>query len=308
MYPARNTGEGRRLGMIEQYKQALLREGKSQLTVEAYETDIRQFLDWLQGTLGYETNKITETDLREYRQYMNLQKKLKPTSINRKLKSVVGYQRFLVREGICKEEIQLKKVLLKHTVDLDREIKIVEKQDMYRLKRTIEAENNKRDIAIYYLLFGTGIRCSELVAIETDDLVLTERNGKNNYSYVLIRNGKGNKSRKVNLNAAAVTAIRDYLEVRPKMTSSKLLIGQRGPLTRLAINKIMDKYSRKAHLEQKVNPHAARHSFCTQLIKSGVDPKTVALLTGHSSVDVIYNWYVSSSSEDKQRAVDGLQI
>ncbi|QHZ58429.1 tyrosine-type recombinase/integrase [Brevibacillus sp. NSP2.1] len=53
---------------------------------------------------------------------------------------------------------------------------------------------------------------------------------------------------------------------------------------------------------------AARHSFCTQLIKSGVDPKTVALLTGHSSVDVIYNWYVSSSSEDKQRAVDGLQI
>lgn len=44
MYPARNTGEGRRLGMIEQYKQALLREGKSQLTVEAYETDIRQFL------------------------------------------------------------------------------------------------------------------------------------------------------------------------------------------------------------------------------------------------------------------------
>ncbi|WP_275983529.1 tyrosine-type recombinase/integrase [Paenibacillus hamazuiensis] len=130
-----------------------------------------------------------------------MQKKLKPTSINRKLKSVVQFQRFLVRAGICKEEIKLSKVLLKNTVELDREIKVVEKHDMYRLKRTIEADNNKRDICIYYLLFGTGIRVSELVNIDiVDDLVLTERNGKNNYSYVLIRSGKGNKSRKVNLN------------------------------------------------------------------------------------------------------------
>ncbi|MCC0567041.1 tyrosine-type recombinase/integrase [Brevibacillus borstelensis] len=294
--------------MIDKFEKALLADGKSVLTIQAYINDIRQFSNWLKDTLGYESASITETDVREFRQYLNLQRKLKPTSINRKLKSVVAYQKYLVREGICKEEIQLKKVLLKHTVELDREIKIVEKQDMYRLKRTIEAENNKRDIAIYYLLFGTGIRCSELVAIETDDLVLTERNGKNNYSYVLIRNGKGNKARKVNLNSAAVLSIRDYLEVRPKTSSNKLLIGQRGPLTRLAINKIMDKYSRKAHLEQKVNPHAARHSFCTQLIKSGIDPKTVALLSGHSSVDIIYRYYVNSSAEDKQRAVDGLQI
>lgn len=294
--------------MVEQFKQELLRGGRSPLTIEAYETDVKQFQDWLQGTLGYETNTITETDVREYRQYLNLQKKLKPTSINRKLKSVVLFQRFLVKEGICKEGILLKKVLLKHTIDLDREIKIVEKQDMYRLKRTIEAETNKRDICIYYLLFGTGIRVSELVSIEVDDIYMTERNGKNNYSYLLIRNGKGNKSRKINLNAAAVNAVKDYLDVRPNVGSDKLLIGQRGPLTRLAINKILDKYSKKAHLEHNVNPHAARHSFCTQLIKEGIDPKTVALLSGHTSVDIIYRYYVNSSAEDKQRAVDCLQI
>ncbi|NOU53742.1 tyrosine-type recombinase/integrase [Brevibacillus borstelensis] len=294
--------------MIDKFEEALLADGKSVLTIQAYINDIRQFMTWLCETLGFESDTITETDVREYRQYLNLQKGLKPTSINRKLKSVVAYQRFLVREGICKEEIQLKKVLLKHTADLDRDIKIVEKQDMYRLKRTIEAKNSKRDIAIYYLLFGTGIRCSELVACEIDDIHLTDRNGKNNYSYVLIRNGKGNKSRKVNLNAAAVTAVKEYLEVRPQHPSNKLLIGQRGPLSRLAINKIMDKYSRMAQLEERVNPHSARHTFCSQLIKSGVDPKTVALLSGHSSVDTIYRFYVSSSAEDKQRAVDGLQV
>lgn len=294
--------------MIDKFEKALLADGKSVLTVQAYGNDIRQFMDWLKDTLGFESDSITETDVREYRQYLNLLKKLKATSINRKIKSVVAYQKFLVREGICKEEIKLKKVLLKHAIDLDRDIKIVEKQDMYRLKRTIEAENNKRDICIYYFLFGTGIRVSELVAIETDDLLLTERNGKNNYSYVLIRNGKGKKSRKVNLNAAAVAAIKEYLDVRPATGSNKLLIGQRGPLTRLAINKILNKYSGKAQLEQRVNPHAARHSYCTQLIKSGVDAKTVALLSGHSSVDIIYRYYVSSSAEDKQKAVDGLQI
>ncbi|WP_461479700.1 tyrosine-type recombinase/integrase [Paenibacillus sp. PvR148] len=239
---------------------------------------------------------------------MNLQKKLKATSINRKMKSVVLFQRFLFKRGICKEEIGLKRVLLKNTIDLDHEVKVVEKQELYRFKRTIEAENNKRDIAIYYLLFGTGIRCSEMVGIEVDDLVLTDRNGKNNYSHVLIRSGKGNKSRKVNLNAAAVTAIKEYLEVRAHDQSNRLLIGQRGPLSRMAINKIMDKYSKKAQLEVRVNPHAARHTFCSQLIKSGVDPKTVALLSGHSSIDIVYRFYVSSNAEDKQRAVDGLQI
>lgn len=294
--------------MIEKFQEELLREGKSPLTVEAYLTDIMQFQEWLRGTLGFESDTITETDLREYRQHLNLQKKLKPTSINRKLKSVVLFQRLLVKVGVCKEVVQLQKVLLKHTVHLDHEVKIVEKQDMYRLKRTIEAENNKRDICIYYLLFATGIRCSELVSIELDDLFLTERNGKNNFSHILIRSGKGNKSRKVNLNAAAVTAIKEYLEVRPNDPSNRLLIGQRGAISRLAINKILDKYSSKAQLEQKVNPHSARHTFCTQLIKSGVDPKTVCLLSGHSSIDIVYRFYVSSNAEDKQKAVDGLQI
>ncbi|GIP52955.1 tyrosine-type recombinase/integrase [Paenibacillus vini] len=294
--------------MIEQFENELRREGKSPLTIEAYRTDISQFQEWLSGTLGYESEKITETDVREFRQYLNLQKKLKPTSINRKLKSVVLYQRYLFKLGICKEEVQLQKVLLKHTIHLDHEVKVIEKQELYRFKRTIEAENNKRDIAIYYLLFGTGIRCSELVAIELDDFYLTERNGKNNYSHVLIRNGKGSKSRKVNLNAQTVSAIKDYLDVRPTSESNRLLLGQRGPLTRLAINKILDKYSKIAQLEEKVNPHAARHTFCSTLIKSGVDPKTVCLLSGHSSVDVVYRFYVSSNAEDKQRAVDGMQI
>lgn len=294
--------------MISYFIQELQREGKSPLTIQAYSRDIEQFNEWLDETIGYETDVITETDIREYRQFLNLHKKLKVTSINRKINSIVQFQQFLYRKGICKEEVELRKVKQKNNLQMDYEVKVVEKQDLYRLKRTIEADGNKRDILIYYLLFATGVRCSELVSIGIDDFSLTERNGKNNYSFVLIRNGKGDKVRKINLNAQVVNAVRAYLEVRPNTLSSKLLQGQRGSLTRLAINKILEKYSKKAQLDYIVTPHMARHTFCTNLIKSGVDPKTVCLLSGHSSVDIVYRFYVNSSKEDRQNAVDNLLV
>jgi integrase/recombinase XerD len=294
--------------LIFDFIQELEREGKSPLTIQAYSKDNEQFRDWLDETIGYETEVITETDIREYRQYLNLHKKLKVTSINRKINSIVQFQQFLYRKGICKEEVELRKVKQKNNLNLDYEVKVVEKQDLYRLKRTIEAEGNKRDIMIYYLLFATGVRCNELASIEINDISITERNGKNNYSYVLIRNGKGDKVRKINLNAQVVNAIRTYLGARPDASTNKLLQGQRGALTRLAINKILEKYSRKAQLEYIVTPHMARHTFCTNLIKNGVDPKTVCLLSGHSSVDVVYRFYVNSSKEDRQNAVDNLHI
>src|SRR5690625_4728195 len=168
----------------------LQKEEKSPLTIQAYVTDVKQFRKWLDETIGYETDTITETDVREYRQYLNLNKKLKVTSINRKLKSIVQFQKFLFKEDICKDEVVLRKVLLKNNIELDYEVTIVEKQDRYRLKRTIEAEGNKRDILIYFLLFATGVRCNELVSIEIDDIHLTERNGKNNYRSEERRVGK----------------------------------------------------------------------------------------------------------------------
>lgn len=295
--------------MNQEFIQELVREGKSPLTIQAYSKDIQQFHEWLFETIGYEADAITETDLREYRQFLNLFKKLKVTSINRKIKSVVRYQRFLYRQGVCKDEVDLKKVLQRNNIELDYEVKVVEKQDLYRLKRTIEAEGNKRDSLVYYLLFGTGVRCSEMVAIELDDIYITERNGKNNYSFIMIRSGKGNKVRKVNLKTEVINAIKAYLAVRPDASSNKLLQGQRGSLTRLAINKILEKYSKKAQLDYIVTPHMARHTFCSNLIKEGkVDPKTVAILSGHSSVDTLYRFYVNSSAEDKQRAVDNLHV
>lgn len=294
--------------MLEKFIVELERQGKSPNTVSAYKSDIQQFQKWLLDSLGQETMNITETDVREFRQYLNIIKKLNVASINRKLKSVVKYQNYLNDLGESKNRVEVKEVLQRNNIEQEHEVKIVDKNELYKLKRTIEASGNKRDVAIYYLLFGTGVRVSELINLELEDVNLTERNGKNNYSFILIRSGKGNKSRKINLNVDVVNAIIDYLKVRPTTQCNKLLIGQRGAFTRLAINKILEKYSKQAQLTYVVTPHMARHTAFTMMIKNGTDIKTVQLLAGHSSTDVTYKFYVSSTTEDKQTAVDNLKI
>lgn len=294
--------------MLEKFIEELERQGKSPNTVSAYKSDIQQFQKWLHDSLGQETNNITETDVREFRQYLNIIKKFNVTSINRKIKSVVKYQNYLNDIGESKNRVEVKGVLQKNNIEQEHEVKVVDKNELYKLKRTIEASGNKRDVAIYYLLFGTGVRVSELINLELEDVNLTERNGKNNYSFILIRSGKGNKSRKINLNVEVVNAIINYLEVRPTTQCNKLLIGQRGAFTRIAINKILEKYSRQAQLTYVVTPHMARHTAFTMMIKNGTDIKTVQQLAGHSSSDVTYKFYVSSTTEDKQTAVDNLKI
>lgn len=294
--------------MLDEFIKELVRQDRSINTISAYTSDIQQFKNWLLGTLGHKTENITETDVREYRQYLNKIKKLNVTSINRKLKSVVKYQNYLNDIGESKNRVVIKNVLQKNNIEQEHEVKIVEKNDLYKLKRTIEASGNKRDIAVYYLLFGTGVRVSELINLELDDIQLKERNGKNHYSYILIRNGKGNKSRKIPLNSDVAKAVNDYLEVRPVTQINKLCIGQRGAFTRIAVNKLLEKYSKQAFIDYVVTPHMARHTAFTMMIKAGVDVKTVSLLAGHSSTDVTFNYYVASTTEDKQNAVDNLRI
>jgi integrase/recombinase XerD len=292
--------------MINKFIEELERTGKSKHTIKAYSTDSKQFKTWLDETLGQPTTDMTETDVREYKSYLFNVKKLSVISINRKLKSIIQYQNFLHAIGETKAIVKAKDVLQKNTMEADHEVKIVEKKDRYKLKRTIEASGNKRDSAIYYLLFGTAIRVSELVGLTLDDIHLTERNGTNNYSFILVR-GKGDKIRKIELNKNVVKAVKEYIEVRPTLRDNKLLQGQRGSMTRIGINRILEKYCKRAGIEL-VTPHMARHTALTMMIKNGIDVKTVANIAGHSSVDITYKFYVSSKAEDRQHAVDSLDI
>jgi integrase/recombinase XerD len=291
--------------MLDEFKAELTRTGKSKNTIDAYVSDVKHFQKWLVDSLGedQDIDKVTESDVRNYVQYLNIIKKRSVATINREVKSIIRYNSFLNTIGFSSIVINLKAVEQKAVEDV--EVKVIDDKDLRRLERTIELADNKRDLCIYNLLLNTGVRCSELINLELDDIVLTERNGKNTFSYITVRNGKGNKNRMIPLNAKTVTAINEYLKVRPQTDSKKLLIGQRGALTRLAINKLLERYCHDARIDT-VTPHMFRHTTFTKMVKAGTDIKTVSELAGHSSTDITFKYYVNSSLKDKIDAVDCL--
>lgn len=289
---------------IAEFKDELIRKDTNKNTKASYISDISKYTQWFKETYGKDFDgKILEQDARGYKSYLLNIKHLKPSSINRKMNALKAFNKYLCAIGSGREaEIELVNIA-DHE---ERNIKIIDKNSFNRLKRCFYDEKNQRDIAVFETLANTGIRASELISLELHDIILTEKNGEKNYSYVKIREGKGERYREVPLNSVTKKAINDYLKVRPKVNHNKLFVGQRGSLTRVTLNKILIKYCNFAQIEQ-ISPHILRHTFSTRLIKEGVDTVTVSRLLGHSSVKITTDFYVNTSREDKINAVELLE-
>jgi len=235
-----------RMKNVEKFINELVRVGKSINTVSAYRTDIQQFKEWLYKTTGAGTDNITDIDLEQYIQYMNVNLKRSVNTINRKIKSIVQYTKYLNNAEVCMTIVNNYK--FKRNSVNNVKAKLIDKQDLYKLKMTINASGNKRDAAIFEILKNTGVRCSELINIEIDDLKI-DINDKNSYSYIDIKAGKLTKNRLIPLNSDVATAITEYMKVRPLSTNKILLQGQRGSLSRIAINKLLEIYSIQSKIE-----------------------------------------------------------
>ncbi|MGB9832950.1 MAG: tyrosine-type recombinase/integrase [Caldisericum exile] len=287
---------------LKKFKEELKQTGKSQNTIISYFTDIKEFLKWFSDTYAKEFDgRILEQDAREYRNYLLNIAKQKPASINRKMAALKKFNVFLIKAGTgTKTDI--------HGISLadihDREVKTIGRNELNRLKRAVYASGNKRDIALIELLINTGIRVSELVSLTVQDIHLTERNGSQNYSYIVIRNGKGSKYREIPLNSQVKKALEEYLAIRPS-SSDRIFIGQRGPLRREAVDKIIKKYCRMAGIEE-ISAHVLRHTFCTRLVAENVPLPIISKLAGHSSIQTTMDFYVRVSRTDKAIAVEKL--
>jgi integrase/recombinase XerC len=151
-------------------------------------------------------------------------------------------------------------------------------------------------VCIIELLLGTGLRVSELAGLTMNDIELED----NPYIRVL---GKGFVNRTLPLNAAAGSAVEQYLEVRGENATQRLLLGQRGPLGRGAIGIILAGYGKKLGI--RVTPHMLRHSLAYQLIKGGVAMTTIQQILGHESI-LTTNLYTQTTARDKVDALTAL--
>lgn len=206
-------------------------------------------------------------------------------SVARMLVALRGFFRFLVRENVLPTDPSALVGSPKKPRNLPKAILLEEVEELIDLPA--DDLLGRRDRAIIETLYGAGLRISELVGLDVDDLDLDDGS-------VLVRSGKGSKARRVPLGRAARSALKSYLSstrvalaerARRSDTKGALFLNARGTrLSRQGCWKILKNYARKAGLETRVSPHTLRHSFATHMLDAGADIRVVQELLGHASL------------------------
>lgn len=250
-----------------------IERGLSPNTLQAYRRDLCQFRDWLKKEFLQVDSALIGNYLATLREKGN-----KSRTLNRKLSVVRMFYKFLYTEG----KIDHNPVEGVSSPRLGRKIPsfLSEKEVEALLEASsVDEQYGSRDRAILEVVYGAGLRISELV-----NLNLTDLNLKGGWVKVL---GKGSKERIVPLGREACRWVRIYLRKRRIETTDKLSLfcnryGKR--LSRQACWKITKKYSQKSGITKKISPHTLRHSFATHLLSRDADLRFVQELLGHTNI------------------------
>jgi integrase/recombinase XerD len=259
--------------------------GLSPHTVVAYRRDLVRYALFLRGRGITDAQRVDERAVAGHVAFISAStygdgKRYRATSVVRALSSIRAFHRFLLREGRSSEDPtaavirpQLPRTLPK-PLSLDDVSRLLEHPDT--------SPKGLRDRAVLETLYAAGLRVSELVGLDVDDVDLEDGRVR-----VL---GKGGKEREVPVGRYARDAVGAYLSrVRPAIVSagsrSALFLNLRGGrLTRQACAGILAHHATGAGISRKVSPHALRHSFATHLLEGGADVRVVQELLGHASV------------------------
>ena len=260
---------------LSQYLEFLeIEKGLSANTIDAYRRDLTDFLDFCVSKGAEELNDIERTHINGYILKLH-DEKYTPISVMRKTASLRGFFKWLCANEICKknpaltlEQPKIPKKLPK--VMTIEEINTILSQDLTKIEKVI-----------LELLYGCGLRVSELVNLKINDIDISAK--------YLQCTGKGSKERIVPIGSKALKAIKEYEKERDfilqknRQTSKNLLVKDDGKnITRQDIYTFIHKQGEKIH--KSISPHTLRHSFATHLLENGADLRVVQELLGHSDV------------------------
>ncbi len=270
---------------------------RSRHTINAYHLDLKQFGEWFAGVNGDEMEpvNVTPTDLREFKHFLIEEEQLKPATINRKLASLRAFMKWAAGEKL----LEVPPRMPQGVEQVQSAPKALDRREMSALIRAVERHGSVRDQAIILVLINTGLRVQECSSLNVEDIEMSERKGK-----VIVRSGKGGKRREVPLNAEARRALSVYLDTREDDNQALFLSQQGSRLGSRGIQGVVAKYGRLAGLED-LTPHALRHTFCSNLLRGGVDIVTVAKLAGHADISTT-SIYTQPTGKDMEKAVEGL--
>ena len=265
----------------------VVERGFSQNTLDAYSNDLNQFREFVADSLNSEDQEVWRLVdinlLNAYISELRDNRKYRDTTTARKVAAVRSFFGYLSANGLITEDPteNLGSPRVGRTVP-----KYISEEDVKRLLTTAAdtgTPEGRRDASILELLYATGLRVSELVALNVQDIDFEEG---------FIRTwGKGSKERIVYLYPDALSNLREYIgSARVELLSDKkgetaLYLNQRGErLTRQWVWSILKTAAKAADVDPKITPHTLRHSFATHLLQNGASLRHVQELLGHSSI------------------------
>ena len=270
---------------------------RSSVTIKNYLCDLNYFVKWfeLHTEQKISPDKITPTDLRDYKHYLSEVLLLKPKTVNRKLSSLKSFLNWACTEELIPDH---------RTPRVPQPIpeekvgpQWLNRNEQHSLLRIVEQGKNKRDITIIQLFLNTGLRVSELCSLMWNDIQINNRKGS-----LIVRSGKGGKRREIPLNQDARKVLKELGYSQNQGKKEAIFRGQRGPMTPRGVESMLHKYV--AHTElNEVTPHKLRHTFCKNLIDAGVSLEKVAMLAGHENLETT-RLYCSPSNHDLEAAVE----
>ena len=265
---------------IADYCRYLTEEKHAQAnTINSYVRDLSQFQAWLMADGVTDLRKVRKEDVGAYLQHMSGEGK-SPATITRSTASIRSFYNYLMRDGTVKanpaKSITAMKVERKYP-----EILTNKEVELFLEQPKCVNEKGFRDHAMLELLYATGIRVSELIGLNVDDVNLTVG---------FIRCTSHNKERIIPLYAVAVKALREYMEsIRPHIVANRdepaLFVNMNGErMSRQGFWKIIKYYQEKAEINKDITPHTLRHSFAVHLLENGADLRSIQEMLGHADI------------------------
>ena len=271
--------------------------GLSQNTIDAYRRDLEMFIEFCLTKFSVDEKNISRLIVNAYLRDLH-ENHYNPTSISRKIASLRGYYKWLsANEKITSNPID--------TIEMPKLPQRLPKiLSVEEIKKMLAEDLNPLERVELELLYGSGLRVSELVDLKTNSFDLSQK--------YLVARGKGSKERIVPFNNVSASAIEDYLKIRDfilkkfRLDTKNFLVNNEGRfVTRQDIYNFIHKLGEKFH--KNISPHTMRHSFATHLLENGADLRVVQELLGHSDVSTtqLYTHISKKRLKDVYFAING---
>lgn len=251
-------------------------------TLVSYKKDLTDYLKHI-----FEIQQLHSLDVVERQHIVLHLRKLKtdgktPRTISRNISSIRSFHKFLIREKVTNQDPTIHLELPQLEQKLPNFLSV---EELSILLDSIDLSKAQgvRDLAMFELMYASGMRISECLQLDLEDLHIT-------MGFVRCF-GKGGKERIIPLGGAAINACTKYLEesrpkfIKPSERTDALFINQRGKrLTRQGIWKLLKTHATNAGIKKEITPHVLRHSFATHLIENGADLRAVQEMLGHADI------------------------